>query len=245
MRLSITSGHRPPRRAQRGIGLIELMVGITVGLIVTAGAALVATKQINEHRRLMLEVQMQQDLRVAADLIQQDLRRAGFRGFPANGVWEPAHMKAAMVPAKDPLPNPYAALTVNTPGDTIEYRYARDAGGGPNATNIVADDEQFAVRLVNKTLFLQKGIVNGQRNWQPITDPDVVEITGFKPSIVTQQIPLDDLCICPAGVCAAVGMTLRRVNITIEAVSKSDAAVKRTLQISEKIRADDVSPSCP
>jgi type II secretory pathway component PulJ len=245
MRLSITTGHRLPRRGQRGIGLIELMVGITVGLIVTAGAALVATKQINEHRRLMLEVQMQQDLRVAADLIQQDLRRAGYRGFPANGVWEPEHMKSALIPAKDPLPNPYAALTVNAAGDTIEYRYARDGAGGPNTTNIVADDEKFAVRLVNKTLYLQKGIVNGQRNWQPITDPDVVEITGFQPSIVTQQVPLDELCICPAGGCAAVGMTLRRVNITIEAVSKSDAAVKRTLQISEKIRADDVSPSCP
>ena len=62
---------------QRGLGLVELMVGITVGLIVAAGASMMAVNQINEHRRLMLETQIQQDLRSVADLLQQDLRRAG------------------------------------------------------------------------------------------------------------------------------------------------------------------------
>ncbi|MCA1416895.1 prepilin-type N-terminal cleavage/methylation domain-containing protein, partial [Bradyrhizobium sp. NBAIM20] len=75
--------------APRGLGLIELMVGITVGLIVAAGASLVAVNQINEHRRLMLEIQVQQDLRTAADLVQQELRRAGFRGRADLGVWSP------------------------------------------------------------------------------------------------------------------------------------------------------------
>lgn len=245
MRLNHRIRRRLARQAQRGIGLIELMVGITVGLIVTAGAALVATRQITEHRRLMLEVQMQQDLRVAADLIQQDLRRAGFRGFPANGVYEPEHMTTTAVAAKDPTANPYAQLTVSGNGTIINYRYAGYLNGSPNATNVVQDSEQFAVRLSNKTLFLQKGLINGQPNWQPITDPDAVEITAFTPVIVTQQIPLDDLCVCPAGGCAPSTQTVRRVDITIQGVSKSDPAVKRTLQVSEKIRADDIGAGCP
>lgn len=247
MRLNQRIRRRLARQAQRGIGLVELMVGITVGLIVTAGAALVATRQITEHRRLMLEVQMQQDLRVAADVIQQELRRAGFRGFPANGVYEPEHTDTAatFVAAKDPTANPYAALTVAGGGTTLNYRYAGYLNGSPNSTDVVQDSEQFGVRLSNKTLFLQKGLINGQPNWQPITDPDAVEITAFQPVIVTQQISLDDLCVCPAGGCAPSTQTVRRVEITIQGVSKSDPAVKRTLQVSEKIRADAIGTGCP
>ncbi|RTL39002.1 MAG: hypothetical protein EKK53_17850 [Burkholderiales bacterium] len=247
MRLKHRIGRQLARRTQRGIGLIELMVGITVGLIVTAGAALVATRQITEHRRLMLEVQIQQDLRVAADMIQQEMRRAGFRGAPANGTWEPEHMSnaPATVPARAPTPNPYAALTVSGSGTVLNYRYAGFLNGVPNGTDVVQDSEQFAVKVSNKTLYLQKGLINGQPNWQPITDPDTVEIIAFTPVITSEQIPLDDLCICPAGGCAPATQTLRRVDITIQGVAKSDAAVKRTLTISEKIRADDIGAGCP
>lgn len=234
------------RHAQRGIGLVELMVGITVGLIVTAGAALVATRQINEHRRLMLEVQIQQDLRVAADLIQQDLRRAGFRGLPANGVWEPEHNTSTTVAAKAATANPYAALTTSTSGDVLNYRYAKDTSAGtPNSTNVVADNEKFGITVTNKTLYLQQGVVNGQPNWQPITDPDAVEIVSFTAGIATQQVPLDDLCACPAGGCVMPTLTMRRVDITITGVAKSDPSVRRTLQVSEKVRADDISGACP
>lgn len=247
MQLTHRSHGAPARRHQRGIGLVELMVGVTVGLIVAAGAAMVATRQINEHRRLMLEVQIQQDLRVAADLIQQDMRRAGFRGMPANGVWEPAHTTTAAVPEKAATANPYATLTVNNAGNALFYRYAKEtATGQVNTTNVVANTEEFGVRMVNKTLYLQHGLVNGQPNWQPITDPDAVEITTFTPSITTQQVSLADLCPCPSGACGAMPtLTLRRVTFTIQGVAKSDPDVKRTLVVSEKIRADDVSGACP
>ncbi|MCF8206035.1 MAG: prepilin-type N-terminal cleavage/methylation domain-containing protein [Methylotenera sp.] len=249
MRLSLRHPvlQQQTRRSQRGIGLVELMVGITVGLIVAAGAAVVATRQIVEHRRLMLEVQMQQDLRVAADLIQQDLRRAGYRGLPANGVWEPERDGGAVAP-KPAQASPYAAITQSTGGGDLFYRYAKNAAGTTrmNTTNSLASNEQFGIKVANKTLYLQLGLVSSLPNWQPITDPDAIEIVGFTPTIVTQQLPLDDLCICPAGTtCTMPTMTVKRVTITINAVSKSDPNVRRTLQLTERIRADDISGTCP
>ncbi|NCT83455.1 MAG: hypothetical protein GXC94_09950 [Comamonadaceae bacterium] len=235
------AGHR---FAERGMGLVELMVGITVGLIVTAGAALVATRQIIEHRRLMLEVQMQQDLRVAADLLQQDLRRAGYRGLPANGVWEPAR---GAIPAKPAAASPYTAVTQTTPGGSdLFYRYARPTPGGTavNTSNVLASNEQFGIRLSSKTLYLQLGLVNGQPNWQPITDPDAVLIESFVPVINQQQISLADVCNCPpGGPCPT--LTVRRVDFTIQAVAKSDSNVRRTLTFSEKIPSDDIAGVCP
>lgn len=246
MRLNCKNRPITLRSAERGLGLVELMVGITVGLIVAAGATLVATRQITEHRRLMLEVQMQQDLRVAADLLQQDLRRAGYRGLPANGVWEPEHSGGAS-PAKEAASSPYTELTQTRGGKDLFYRYARflpNASTTMNTSNVVANNEQFGIRLNAKTLYLKLGLVNGQANWQPITDPDTILIDDFIPVINSQQIPLDDLCECPAGsICPT--MAVRSVRLTIKAVAKSDANVKRTLVVEEKIRADDVNGVCP
>lgn len=232
----------PRRTAQRGVGLIELMVGITVGLIVAAGAAVVATRQINEHRRLMLEVQIQQDLRVAADLLQQDLRRAGYRGLPSNGVWEPER-SGGKIAAKPAIASPYAELTQGS--KELLYRYARIQPGSNamNESNVLANNEQFGIRLSNKTLYLQLGMANGQPNWQPITDPDMVEIEDFVPVVETQEISLADLCDCTGSACPT--LTVRRVDFTIQAVAKSDSKVKRTLKVSEKVRADDISGACP
>lgn len=246
--MQLMTTHARSGKAQRGVGLVELMVGITVGLIVTAGAAVVATRQINEHRRLMLEVQMQQDLRIAGDLLQQDLRRAGYRGLPSNGVWQPER-NAGATPAKEAASSPYTQLTQSAGGHDLYYRYARTSGGVRNTTNVVKANEQFGIRWNQGTesLSIQLGfLANGQANWQPITDPDVVLIKDFVPTIVTQQIPLDDLCdpSCKAaGTCPT--QTVRRVDFTIKAVAKSDSSVVRTLVVSEKLRADDISGACP
>ncbi|MFT7773232.1 PilW family protein [Roseateles sp.] len=234
-----------PKASQRGIGLVELMVGITVGLIVAAGASMVAVRQITEHRRLMLEIQIQQDLRVAADLLQQDLRRAGFRGLPANGVWQPARGTgtSSATAAQSALTSPYTPITqTETGGSDIFYQYARAPAGAmdPNGTNILEDYEQFGFRLSsNKSLEIQLGL----DNWQPITDPESVLIEDFKAEIHTQQIPLDDLCDCAPGTCPT--QTVRLVQFTLTGVAKSDSNVRRTVSVSEKIRADDVSGACP
>lgn len=233
-----------PGKAQRGIGLVELMVGITVGLIVTAGATVVATRQINEHRRLMLEVQMQQDLRIAADLIQQDLRRAGYRGLPSDGVWEPERNGAA---AKNAVPNPYMAASTNQAGNEFYYQYAKVAN---MASSAASSNERFGIQWDSgeKKLSILLGLkANGNPNWQPITDPDVVKIDNFVANIVTQQISLADLCdptiACAAGTCPT--QTVRRVEFTIKAVAKADSNVQRTLTVGEKVRADEISGACP
>ena len=52
------SAPTPPRARQRGLSLVELMVGITVGMIIVAGVSLMMVNQIDEHRRLSLETQI-------------------------------------------------------------------------------------------------------------------------------------------------------------------------------------------
>jgi Tfp pilus assembly protein PilW len=245
MRMSIVS--------QRGLGLVELMVGITVGLIVAAGASMVAVNQINEHRRLMLETQIQQDLRTAADMLQQDLRRAGFRGLTEQGVWAPpsAVGTAAEQTAKTATANPYIDIAREETAAALSftYMYARYSGGAYGAT-APRDAENFGFKWdkSSKTLYLRIGITDGKDNWQPITDPETVRITDFDIDVTSQQTAVGDFCDQACGTPASPACpvhTVRQVRFTIVGEARHDPAVKRTLSGIERLRADSISGACP
>lgn len=68
---------RDGRAAQSGLSLVELMVGIAIGLVIVAAATLLVSMQLSDNRRLLLEAQLQQDLRASADLIARAMRRSG------------------------------------------------------------------------------------------------------------------------------------------------------------------------
>ena len=247
--MQLTSRQR--RSNQQGLGLVELMVGITIGLIVAAGASLVAVNQITEHRRLMLETQVQQDLRAAADLLQQDMRRAGYRGEAQLGVWAPASGVGTPLeePAKVATPNLYTPL-VGTDDDktrALEYRYARGTLGESVGGAEVSDNEYFGIRWdkTKKTLYLQLGKKDDQPNWQPITDPETVEIVDFDIQVSAQQIPLGEFCDRPCTAATCPQQEVRRVAFTIRGRAKHDAAVTRTLTGAERIRADAMTGACP
>ncbi|MFG6487716.1 prepilin-type N-terminal cleavage/methylation domain-containing protein [Roseateles sp. BYS78W] len=241
-------------RRQRGLGLVELMVGITVGLIVAAGASIVAVNQINEHRRLMLETQIQQDLRTAADLLQQDLRRAGFRGNAALGVWAPPSAVGTLgeQPAAMATPNQFLDM-VKTDSDAVRsltYQYAR-ATYSPTGTLRDAEHFGFKWDKSSKVLYLMIGLTAGQPNWQPITDPDSVKITDFTIDVDdSQSTSVGDFCDKPcnpptAGASDCPKHVVREVSFTIVAEAAHDSNVKRTLSGFERLRADQIIGACP
>ena len=246
--MRLTSRHR--RFVQQGLGLVELMVGITIGLIVAAGASIIAVNQITEHRRLMLETQVQQDLRAAADLLQQDMRRAGFRGEAQLGVWTPASGVGTPLeePAQVATPNLYATLKRTDDDGTrsLEYSYARGALGEFGGAEL-ASNEYFGIKWdkAKKTLYLQLGKKDDQPNWQPITDPEAVEIIDFDIQIFNQPIPLGEFCDTPCTAAGCPAQDVRRVEFKIRGRAKHDAAVTRTLTGAERIRADAMTGACP
>ena len=63
---------------QFGYSLVELMVGITIGLFIVAATSLMISTQLSGNRRMLLETQLNQDLRATADIITRELRRASF-----------------------------------------------------------------------------------------------------------------------------------------------------------------------
>lgn len=223
---------RPPLRAQRGLSLVELLIGAALGLFLVGGAISLFVGNLGNSRRLLEEARINQDLRTAADLIARDLRRAGYWANAISGPGGNPHATIALgyaAPASAP--------------NQIEYSFARDTDDAPDA------NEQFGFRLSGGVVQMK----TGAGNWQSITDPEVIDVTLLAITPVETPVALGAACpkACPPPVgasytCSAPPtLTLRRYDIVLEAEAAGNAAVTRQLRESVRVRNDQFAGSCP
>ena len=246
---------RPMRRIARGLSIVELMVGITISLFILAGATLVLTTQLDNNRRLLLEAQLQQDLRTAADMISRDVRRAGYWGRSYCNVW-PGALDLVSCPAG----NPYNTMTPNVapaPAGTTQLVYDRstdaEGGGDFNRDDGAVDAEAgsprervgFRWNAANQTI----DYLVGDGNWQALTDQAVLRVTEFNMTINTQVLPVP----CAALGCQAQGpqcggpVTVRSRDLTFTIVARAvhDAGVQRSLRENVRLRNSVPVEQCP
>lgn len=243
------------RRPAAGLSIVELMVGIAISLFILAGATLVLTSQLDGNRRLLLEAQLQQDLRTAADMISRDVRRAGYWGRAYCNVW-PGVEDLVNCPAA----NPYNAMApAGAPGQVnttvLVYDRSTDAEGGADINRDDGAVDAVAGRPRERVGFrwnAGNGTIDylvGNDNWQALTDASVLRVTQFNMTINTQALPVP----CAGAGCQAQGpvcggpLTVgsRDITFTIVAEAVHDAGVQRSLR--ENVRLRNIVPQeqCP
>jgi len=234
--LNVHPAHAPAvwRRRQAGLSMVELMVGVAIGLFVVAGATMAVSNQLGDNRRLMLETQIQQDLRAAADVIARDLRRSGYWASAQGGVW---HAGAVAVAS-----NPYTALTPAS-GVASEVTFAYSRGATENnlldATRDVTDEAGF--RLLNNAIQMKTG---GQ--WQTLTDSTTLKINEFRVTVNSQAVALSCFNPCPVGALACPPtQTVREIEVFIDGTAVHDPSVRRNASSNVRLRNDVINGACP
>lgn len=230
------------RKGQQGLSIVELMVGVTVGLFVVVGAMAVFASSVGSSRRLTVEARVNQDLRAAADIIARDLRRGGY--------WENAIAGTAKTAtALSVTPNPNAAASANAGTSTITYSASRDTpatrcAAVPCTNNALEDDEQSGFRLSGGTLQMLIG-ANIEKNWQSLTDPGIVTVNNFELTPSETSIDIRDSCekTCVGTGCPTI--TVRSYLLKLKGTATSDSAVTRVLQERIRIRNDTTAGICP
>jgi len=219
---------------QYGLSLVELMVGITVGLFLIGGALSLFVSNIQNSRRLLVEARMNQDLRAAADLIARDLRRAGYWGNAVQGTIATGTGTATTA-------NPYAAVAASAASSTITYNYSQDAA----ENDTLDDNEQFGFRLQNNVIQMRTA---ANTSWQAITDPNVLEVTALKiDDSGSTSIGMGSICsttVLP-GAANYPSITLRQYTVTITARAPGDSTITRQLRTGVKVRNDAYAGACP
>lgn len=225
---------RHGRSRQRGLSLVELMVGVAVGLFIVAGAAMLAASQLAGNRAMLLETQVQQDLRAAADIITRELRRAGHSPDAHKFIWSSA------APTVGPLVNLRAGLRQPpATGDVVSYNYARFAE---------SDVGDFGYQLSGGAIKQRIGA-----NTQDLTDRNTLKITAFTvelQDVASEQLACPRLCPDGSQTCwPTVTLVDAIVTITGQAVNSTD--VERTVVSRVRLRNDGVKfndnakPVCP
>ena len=227
---------------QRGLSIVELMVGIAVGMFLVAGAVTMFVGNLTSSRQLLVEARVNQDLRATVDLISRDLRRAGYWENSISGT-------IAAGAAGTTVANPYIAITP-TGSSQIEYLFAR------NADNTLDNNEAFGFRreVVNGIGVIQMK-TDATPTWQTLTDPSVLNVsaTGLQITQTATVVPVGGACakVCPPPAGATwtcpnpPTLTLRQYDITLTGTAVADARVTRTLQTRARVRNDQTAGVCP
>ncbi len=209
--------------AQRGLSLVELMVGVAIGLFVVAGASIVVSTQLGDNRRLLLETQIQQDLRATADIITRELRRAGVESNPITGVW---------APGQTAQPSARATITHSADFSEVGFEYVRQANPGP--WGFKQDGDVIRTRVADG-------------GWQELTDRSTMRVTAFRVTPLTpvvEALPCARACSAdPLDTACWPTLTMRAYQIEIEAEAVSDTRVKRSIRSQVRLRNDAVAYS--
>jgi prepilin peptidase dependent protein B len=217
----------------QGMSIVELLIGVAIGLFLLAGASTMFVGNVTNSRRILLETRINQDLRATMDLVTRDLRRGAYWENSLAGTLATGSTSITQ-------PNPYSAVT--TDGSTqINYRYTRDT---PEDNVLNSDTEQFGFRLNTSIHAVQMKI---GASWQTITHTDILTIpnNGFVITPTETAIDIRSACAktCTGTSCPQV--QVRTYNIVLTGVSKTDTAVSRTLRSQIRVRNDALSGSCP
>ncbi len=204
---------------QAGMSLVELLVGVAIGLFIVAAATLMVGNQLSDNRRLLLETQLQQDMRASMDIMVRQIRRAG--------LWEDNDSLSML------------ATDAGQPGQFVAARYDIQVGAGGDEISFnywlnFQDRGAWGFRLRNGAI--QTSLSRG--GWQDLTDRNTVNVTAlrFTPVASTSEVvPCPNLCPDTTTACWPRSM-VRAYRITLQAQAASDPQVTRQMQALARVR---------
>lgn len=156
-------GHR---RSQHGVTLVELLVGLLVGLVVLGAATSAFLTSIGAQTDNLNLARLNQDMRSMMDIMTRDIRRAGFV------TSDPATNNAAL--RNNPFFSADKDIGVLSGGSCIVYSYNANDDSPPT----VNSNEHFGFRLINGELQMRSsGSTNtacDDGSWETITEPEII-----------------------------------------------------------------------
>ena len=147
---------RQPSRRQRGVTLVELMVGMTLGLMVVAGLAVLFANSSRTSRELDGATRQIENGRYAVDLFAQELAVAGFYGD--------VDRSGAVYTTPDPCATALGALGWDTAAKSrpspIEGRTSSELAALTCASNPAAGNPAVVLRRLDASPTAQASINN-------------------------------------------------------------------------------------
>ncbi|MFA5632431.1 MAG: hypothetical protein WC997_13030 [Porticoccaceae bacterium] len=252
--LSRSANSNKPFAGERGISLLELMVGIAISLMLLAGTTTALLRVLAAGNDALQGTRLNQHLRTTLDRIAKDLQRAGYvdgrqlwsgealsagnsemaqdaqtyLGVIMPGLARFAGVALFSMPAQAPCDMDCSCILFSYDlNEDGEQGVAVIAGDGQNTVN----RELFGYRLANDEVQMRwagGGGVNscGDGQWLAVSERDLVEITALNFTL-SQSVPDD--CEVAEGVGAGICPIRRQVAVRLAGRLTADPNLTLTL----------------
>jgi len=234
------------RSKQAGLGLIELMISITIGLIVIAGVIQIFVSTLVGSREILDQARLESELNGIMHWMSNDIRRAGYWGADGQDAdWASG--------ARNPFTE--GVNRINTPTNScILFSYNLDNDEG-NASIGFCEDclslpasfaapvyeidnmEMFGYRLVSGAVEAREGPENGDNafsctvgDWGPLSDSDVVNITGL-----TFDLSFPDVATVTDADGTSLTIETVQVVIQLDGELANDSSVSKSLSTTVRL----------
>lgn len=176
-------------KQQAGVTLVELMIGLLVGLIVVAGGISIFTASIRGQTDNINLTRLNQDMRAMMDIMVRDIRRAGFVTSSPD-----ANSASFLASLRD---NPFFSATTDIAvwdydggsDNCTVYAYNSDNSDPP----VVSQGKLFGFRLNSDGILSMRKSGNANNvdctdgSWETITEPDV-EVTDLTFTLTSSSL---------------------------------------------------------
>jgi type II secretory pathway component PulJ len=219
---------------QWGFTLLELMIGIGVGVAVMAGVFSTYLSFLKSNNDTIKAARLDNDLRAAMALMTTDIRRAGYWANASSAVGSGVNSNPFMTSA--------TKIQASADSTCILLSYDLDKNGSIPALGTAGGDERFGYRLrggqiqSRPTTLSTFSCDDADSSWDAITELPVMEITDLSFSISPIVIDIDG-----SGPGTST-ITINTVNISITGRLSDDHDVTRTLTEIVRVRNDIYTP---
>lgn len=239
------------RNNTAGFTLVELMVALVAGLIVTGAVLAFTMSSLRANSDFVSSTRLTQELRNSLNFITDDLRRAGYDENALDFVSRPSNY---------PNVSEFAQIFINTDNDCVIYAYDR-LPGTPGGLPELANGEIRAIRRAVASIDgVDVGVLelaesaagvtpacnggspdysvypascNASSGWCPLTDPRILNVQTF--------VVQNDQGATQVGSGATLGMQIRGINVqVVGALKGQEAQVVRGMRAHVRVRTDCV-----
>lgn len=205
---------------QRGVGLVELMISLVIGMIVIAGALSMTSSTFGANASQMKMSRLNNELRIAMSNITRDMRRASYQNWRVSRDPLDSTDRANLTDGNyTNNPQPVRVVTYGTTADSIVVSYDEDANSSHAAT------ETYGFKFEDNTIKAWIGTATPSA----IVDPSVIQITAFTITDLSQVI-------AKTTTKGTFNVTVPMYSISITGRLVKDATVIRTIQETVRLR---------
>lgn len=254
---------RPARsapRLARGFGLVELMVSIVPGMIVSGAAVAFVLSTLSSNTEFVRSARLNQDLRGNMDYVTRELRRAGY---------DENALRYVALSASNNVTSPFATIQLvrgAADNSCIVYSYdtravAVGGVGGPGKIDAGAGEIRALRRMTRTVNGRLVGVMevgqssaaaplpdcdaagpdysnypascNDATGWCPLSDPLQLDITRFR---------IVDASLWTPPTSVANGAKVRDLDVAMSGVLIGANQVARDVQSSVRVRAECLRP---